>query len=132
MTAPLLRARVVATVSLLGRTFFALISLCACAAAQKASLIDVGVVSPRQVITGEMISATMVSNPRDFAGIATLQVTPAQLPGIPGVSAADLLKRYKVQAGDSTSYLPADGPFSFRATNDLQLKITRSDIENRA
>jgi hypothetical protein len=99
-------------------------------AAQKATMIDVGVVVPRSVITNETVSASMVSNPRDFSGITTLQVIPAQLPGIPGVNAADLLKKYKVQAGDNAGFVPADQPFSFTATDNVQLKIARSDIEN--
>lgn len=59
-----------------------------------------------------------------------MQIVPAQLPGIPGVSAADLLKKYKLQAGDSADFVPADGPFSFKAADKLQLKVTRSDVEN--
>src|SRR5438270_3245507 len=101
-----------------------------CAAAQKAPLVDVGVVVPKSVITGEMISATMVANPRDFAGIVSLQVVPAQVPAIPGVSSADLLKRYKILEGDNGSYVPADGPFSFQAAENVPITITRADIEN--
>lgn len=107
-----------------------LMALSACAVAQKASMVEAGVVAPRDVITGETISAAMVTSPRDFASIGSLQVLPVQLPGIPGVSAADLLKRYKVQAGEGANFIPADGPFSFRAADNLSLKIMRSDIEN--
>jgi hypothetical protein len=99
------------------------------AAAQKISMVDVGVVAPAQVISGETISAAMVANPRDFSSFAALQVIPAQIPGIPGVNSADLLKHYKVLAG-GTNYLPADGPFSFKATDSVTLQITRSDLEN--
>jgi hypothetical protein len=100
------------------------------AAAQKASMVEVGIVVPKDAITGETISAAMVANPKDFAGITALRVVPEQLPGIPGVSAADLLKRYKVQAGDGTNFVPADGPFSFKATDNVSFRITRADIEN--
>ena len=100
------------------------------AIAQKAPMVDVGVVVPSQVVTSETISASIVTNPRDFSGIAALKVVPAQLPGIPGVSAAELLKRYKVQPGDSSPFFPANGPFSFQATGNVVLRITRSDIEN--
>lgn len=93
-------------------------------------MVDVGVVAPTQVVSGETISAAMVANPRDFSGIAALQVIPAQVPGIPGVSSADLLHHYKVLAGGGTNYLPADGPFSFQATDSVTLQITRSDLEN--
>jgi hypothetical protein len=100
------------------------------AAAQKVSQVEVGIVVPKDVITGETISAAMVANPKDFAGIAALQVLPAQLPGIPGVNAADLLKQYKIQAGDGAGFVPATGPFSFTAADSVPLRITRADIEN--
>ena len=107
-----------------------LLALCGYAVAQKAPMVEVGVVVPREVITNETISASIVTNPRDLASIATLQVVPAQLPGIPGVNAADLLKRYKVQPGDSWAFFPASEPFSFPATENVVLRITRSDIDN--
>ena len=93
-------------------------------------MVDVGVVLTSHVISGETIAGSMVTNPRDFAGISTLQIIPAQLPGIPGVSTADLLKKYKVQAADDAAFVPADGPFTFRAEPTVEFKVARSDLEN--
>jgi len=110
--------------------FFLLAVLPPRIAAQKASMAEVGIVVPKEVITGETISAAMVTNPRDYTALPRLQVAPARLPGIPGVNTGDLLNHYKIQAGDSTNFVPADGPFSFTAVDNLQIKIMRSDIEN--
>jgi hypothetical protein len=100
------------------------------AAAQKVTMVDVGVVTPAQIVSGETISGLLVTNPRDFSSIAALQVLPTQIPAIPNVNSADLLKHYKVLAGSGTTYLPADGPFSFTAADSVALQIARSDIEN--
>jgi hypothetical protein len=100
------------------------------AIAQKPAMVDVGVVVPREVITNETISASIVTNPRDLSTIATLQVVPAQLPGIPGVSAAELLKRYKVQPSENSPFFPANEPFSFQTTDHMVLRIKRSDMDN--
>jgi hypothetical protein len=100
------------------------------AAAQKVALVDVGVIVPKDVISGEVISATMTPNPKDLAGLASLQVLPLQIPGIPGVNGADLLNKYKVQAGDAANFVPAGGPFSFKAASTVQVKITRADLDN--
>ena len=93
------------------------------AIAQKAPMVDVGVVVPRDVVSGEMISGSMVSNPRDFAGIGSLRVIPVKLPGISGVSMPELLKHYQVQVGENPGFLPAEGPFSFIAAENIQLQI---------
>src|ERR1051325_4594813 len=98
--------------------------------AQKGStMVDVGVVVPSRVINGEMISASVVTNPRDFASIATLQVVPAQVPAISGINVRELLRQYRVQVQDG-QYFSMEGPFSFRAMDNTQLKIARVDVNN--
>jgi hypothetical protein len=100
------------------------------AAAQNAPLVDVGLVVPRDAITNETISATMVTDPRDFEGIAALEVVPIQVPAIPGVNTYDLLGHYKVQVGENPNFVPAGSAFVFTATDGLQLRFKRSDIAN--
>jgi hypothetical protein len=46
-------------------------------AAQKASTLDVGIVMPTQVNSGETISASLVTNPGDYATIQGLRVVPS-------------------------------------------------------
>jgi hypothetical protein len=96
----------------------ALVCSFACnAIAQKAPVIDVGVVVPTEVITGEMVSASMVTNPRDFAGIAGLEVVPAKLPGVSAGDAANPLHNYLVNG------TPADQPFTFTVSPNVVLQV---------
>ncbi|HZD96072.1 MAG TPA: hypothetical protein VE133_17555, partial [Candidatus Sulfotelmatobacter sp.] len=97
------------------------------AVAQKGSMVDVGVVVPRNVITGEIVSGPMVPNAGILPGSSLCRWHRHSCREFPAASAADLLKRYKVQAGDSTNFVPADGPFSFKVANNVPLRITRSD-----
>ena len=91
-------------------------------AAQKASLIDTAVVLPSEVITGDRISATMVTNPKDFAGLPGLRLVPAQLPAPAGSTPTDALRQFVVQAGNGPAQA-ADQPFSFVVTGDLILQV---------
>lgn len=103
-------------------TCVCLFLLCA-AAAQKAPTIDVGVIVPTEVVNAETVSASIVTNPRDFAGIAGLQVIPAQLPRVTGGDAANPLHDYLIDGIPGHAPQPADQPFSFTATPNLVLQV---------
>lgn len=103
-------------------TCICLFLLCA-AAAQKAPTIDVGVLVPTEVVTGETLSASIVTNPRDFAGIAGLRVIPAQLPRVTGGDTANPLHDYLIDGIPGRSPQPADQPFTFAATPNLMLQV---------
>jgi hypothetical protein len=54
-------------------------------------MVDVGVVLPQDVITGEKVSGSIVINPSDCANIPGLHVVKGQLPGVAGSTPANLL-----------------------------------------
>ena len=95
------------------------------AAAQKAPLVDVGVVVPRDVISGETVSGSVVTNPNDFAKVAGLRVVKGQLPGVPGATPANLLSNFSVRIADG-AVLPADHAFRFTVGKDLNIRIFRT------
>jgi len=84
--------------------------------AQKQPMVDVGVVLPQDVITGETVSGSMVVNPNDYAGISGLHVVKGQVPGVAGSTPANLLSNYSLQIGGGAAG-QADRPFSFTVTN---------------
>jgi hypothetical protein len=89
---------------------------------QKAPMVDVGVVVPRDVITGETVSGSVVTNPNDFANIAGLRVVKGQIPGVAGATPANLLSNYSLRIADN-AVLPAGHPFRFTVTKDLSVRI---------
>lgn len=89
-------------------------------AAQKVSLIDAGVVMPVQTVSGDLISATMVMNPKDYALLPGLRVVPAQLPVPAG--ATDPLSQFVVQIGNGAAQ-PANKAFSFTMARDLTVQV---------
>jgi hypothetical protein len=98
----------------------------AIAHAQKPPMVDVGVVLPQDVITGETVSGSIVVNPSDYANIPGLHVVKGQVPGVAGSTPANLLSNYSVQIGGAAA-MQADHPFSFTATNELPIRIFRTD-----
>jgi hypothetical protein len=106
-----------------------LLVLSAIANAQKAPMVDVGVVLPQDVITGETVSGSIVVSPNDYAGIPGLHVVNGQIPGVAGSTPANLLSNYSVQIGGVAAG-QADHPFSFTVTNELQVRIFKTG--NRA
>ncbi|HEX3094985.1 MAG TPA: hypothetical protein VHW72_20265, partial [Candidatus Angelobacter sp.] len=99
-----------------------LLVLPAIANAQKQPMVDVGVVLPQDVITGETASGSIVVNPSDYATIPGLHVVKGQVPGVAGSTPANLLSNYSLQIGGGAAS-PADHPFSFTVTNELQVRI---------
>src|SRR6476646_7791843 len=89
--------------------------------AQKPPMVDVGVVVPQDVITGEMVSGSIVVNPSDYANIPGLHVVKGQVSGVAGSTPANLLGNYSLQIGSTGTTLPADHPFSFTVTNELPI-----------
>src|SRR4051794_5764307 len=97
----------------------------ATAQAQRPPMVDVGVVLPQDVITGETISGSVIVNPSDYANIPGLHVVKGQVPGIAGSTPANLLSNYSLQIGSGAA-TPADHPFSFTVTNELPIRIFRT------
>jgi hypothetical protein len=97
----------------------------AIAHAQKPPMVEVGVVLPQDVITGETISGSVIVNPSDYANIPGLHVVKGQVPGIAGSTPANLLSNYSLQIGSSAA-TPADHPFSFTVTDTLPIHIFRT------
>src|SRR5579859_1220199 len=97
----------------------------ALASAQKPPMVDVGVVLPQDVITGETVSGSIVVNPSDYATIPGLHVVKGQVPGIAGSTPANLLSFYSLQIGGAPA-TQADHPFSFTVTNELAIRIFRT------
>src|SRR5579859_2645105 len=95
------------------------------ASAQKPPMVDVGVVLPEDVITGETVSGSIVVNPSDYATIPGLHVVKGQVPGIAGSTPANLLSFYSLQIGVAPA-TQADHPFSFTVTNELPIRIFRT------
>src|SRR5690349_15788279 len=103
-----------------------LLVLSAIANAQKPPMVDVGVVLPQDVITGETVSGSIVVNPSDYATIPGLHVVKGQVPGVAGSTPANLLSNYSLQIGSAASTGQADHPFSFTVTNELQVRIFKT------
>jgi hypothetical protein len=97
----------------------------AMAHAQKPPMVDVGVVLPQDVITGETVSGSVIVNPSDYANIPGLHVVKGQVPGVAGSTSANLLSNYSLQIGSGAA-APADHPFSFTVTNELPVRIFRT------
>src|SRR6478752_5514699 len=102
-----------------------LLVLSAIANAQKPPMVDVGVVLPQDVITGETVSGSVIVNPSDYANIPGLHVVKGQIPGVAGSTLANLLSNYSLQIGSGAA-APADHPFSFTVTNELPIHIFRT------
>jgi hypothetical protein len=98
----------------------------ALAHAQKPPMVDVGVVLPQDVITGEMVSGSIIVNPNDYAAIPGLHVVKGQVPGVAGSTPANLLSFYSLRIGVSATTVPADHPFSFIVTNELLITMFRT------
>src|ERR1051326_1450206 len=98
----------------------------ALAHAQKPPMVDVGVVLPQDVITGEMVSGSIVVNPEGYANIPGLHVVKGQVPGVTGSTPANLLSNYSLQIGSAGAVMPADHPFSFAVTNELPIHLFRT------
>src|SRR5436309_306466 len=98
----------------------------AIAHAQKPPMVDVGVVLPQDVITGEMVSGSIVVNPDGYANIPGLHVVKGQVPGLAGSTSANLLSYYSLQIGSAGAVAPADHPFSFAVTNELPIRLFRT------
>jgi hypothetical protein len=105
--------------------FCLLLALSAGANAQKGPLVDVGVVIPRDVITGETVSGSVVTNPNDYIKIAGMRVIKGQLPGMPGATAANLLSNFSLRIADG-AVLPADHPFRFTVAKDIAIRVFRT------
>src|SRR5258707_113416 len=97
----------------------------ALANAQKPPMVDVGVVLPQDVITGETVSGSVVVNPSDYASIPGLHVVKGQVPGVAGSTPANLLSNYSLQIGGGAAG-QADHPFSFTVTNELPVRIFKT------
>ena len=97
----------------------------ATAGAQKAPPVDVGVIVPRDVITGETVSGSVVTNPNDFINIPGMHVVKGQVPGVPGATPANLLSNYSLRIGMDAA-LPADRPFRFTVAKDLSIRVFRT------
>src|SRR5512140_922657 len=80
----------------------------ALANAQKPPKVDVGVVLPQDVITGETVSGSIIVNPSDYANIPGLHVVKGQVPGVAGSTPANLLGNYSLSIGSAENALPAD------------------------
>jgi len=93
--------------------------------AQKPPMVDVGVVVPQDVITGEAVSGSIVVNPDGYANLPGLHVVKGQIPGVAGSTPANLLSNYSLQIGSGAA-TPADHPFSFTVTNELPIRIFRT------
>src|SRR6478609_4846255 len=78
----------------------------ALAHAQKPPMVDVGVVLPQDVITGETVSGSVIVNPSDYANIPGLHVVTGQVPGVAGSTPANLLSNYSLQIGSTGTTLP--------------------------
>jgi hypothetical protein len=98
----------------------------AIAHAQKPPMVDVGVVLPQDVMTGETVSGSVVVNPSDYAAIPGLHVVKGQVPGVAGSTPANLLNYYSLQIGSAGAVTQADHPFSFTVTNELPIRIFRT------
>ncbi|HXA84532.1 MAG TPA: hypothetical protein VNZ47_05625 [Candidatus Dormibacteraeota bacterium] len=94
--------------------------------AQKPPMVDVGVVLPQDVITGETVSASIVVNPSDYATLPGLHVVKGQVAGVAGSTPTNLLSYYSLRIDVSATTVPADHPFSFIATNGLLITIFRT------
>jgi hypothetical protein len=94
--------------------------------AQKPPMVDVGVVLPQDVITGETVSGSIIVNPNDYAAIPGLHVVKGQVPGVAGSAPANLLGNYSLRIGVSATTLPADHPFSFIVSNELLVTMFRT------
>ena len=105
--------------------FSLLLVFSAAAGAQKAPLVDIGVIVPRDVITGETVSGSVVTNPNDYINIAGMRVVKGQLPGVPGATPANLLSNYSLRMADG-AVLPADHPFKFTVAKDLTIRVFRT------
>lgn len=66
----------------------------ATAHAQKPPMVDVGVVLPQDVITGETVSGSIVVNPDYYVNIPGLHVVKGQVPSVAGSTPASLLSNY--------------------------------------
>ena len=110
---------------LLGSIIFVFVLSAALAHAQKPPMVDVGVVLPQDVITGETVSGSVIVNPSDYANIPGLHVVKGQVPGVAGSTPANLLSNYSLQIGSGAA-APADHPFSFIVTNELPIHIFRT------
>src|SRR5712671_2171499 len=98
----------------------------AIALAQKPPMVDVGVVLPQDVITGETVSGSIVVNPNDYSSVPGLHVVKGQIPGVAGSTSTNLLSFYSLRIGVSASTVLADHPFSFIVTNELLITIFRT------
>lgn len=98
----------------------------AIALAQKPPMVDVGVVLPQDVITGETVSGSIVVDPSDYASIPGLHVVKGQIPGVTGSTPANLLSYYSLRIGVSATTVPADKPFSFIVADGLLITIFRT------
>jgi hypothetical protein len=98
----------------------------AIAHAQKPPMVDVGVVLPQDVITGETVSGSIVVNPNDYAAIPGLHVVKGQIPGVAGSSPATLLSYYSLRIGSSGGGASADHAFSFVVASELPIRIFRT------
>ena len=105
--------------------FCLLMALSAGANAQKGPLVDVGVIVPRDVITGETVSGSVVTNPNDYISIPGLRVFKGQVPGVPGATPANLLSNFSLRIADG-AVLPADHPFRFTVAKDLTIRVFRT------
>ena len=101
------------------------LSLASIACAQKGPLVDVGVVVPRDVITGETVSGSVVTNPGDYARIAGLRVVTGKILGVPGATTANLLSNFSLRIADG-AVLPADHPFRFTVAKDVTIRVFRT------
>ena len=100
-----------------------LIILCASAPAQNVSPVEIGLVIPRNVVTGDTISGSIVTNPGDYSGVPVLRVLTGKIPGIAGVAPGDLLSKYSVRIGDESTVLPASRPFQLIAGNQVSIRV---------
>src|SRR5690349_21675733 len=107
------------------KSVFLFLVFSAGAAAQKAPLVEVGVILPRDVLTGETVSGSIVTNPNDFIKIAQLRVVKGQLPGVPGATPANLLQNFSLRIADG-AILPADHPFRVTVAKDVSIRIFRT------
>jgi hypothetical protein len=98
----------------------------ALAHAQKPPMVDVGVVLPQDVISGETVSGSIIVNPSDYASIPGLHVVKGQVPGVAGSTPANLLSYYSLRIGVSATTVPADHPFSFIVTDGLLITMFRT------
>ncbi len=94
----------------------------AASAAQKASPVDIGVVLPRDVVAGETISGSIVTNPGDYASVPALYVVKGQVTGISGAAPGDLLNKYSVRIGEG-SPSPANQPFRFVVSGQFSIRV---------